>query len=1081
MLEDRTIDNTMEGAKKRIQDFYDYKTKDKNVLLGEQLDLEGLYNNLAIRLSHNKRPDFTPELGLKEIGASMKHLEECEAERKVALHAELNRQIRLVNLDEQHKARFEKLKAWVGEKESYLKTKEEISSVSQAQLHLRLLDAYDKESGALYESTVAQWKKLGEELTNQKYERTADLNARESEIDADFKHLQELSAAKRPVLQDDLARETFKENVRLKNQQHIEVHSQLVAWHGEKEAYLKNKEEISSVKEAKAQLSLLDGYGQEEKGITESSVAYLKQLGAEILAAKYETQYSSYTFENPDEVNARESDIDAKWQSLSDLSAEKRRVLDDDLARETFAERTRVNDVQHANAHAKFVGWYNEKEAYLKTKEAVNSVSEAQTQISILDGYEQEAKGVTDSSVASLKVLGAEILAAKYETQYSSYVFEKPEEIKTREQDVDSKLAHLSQLSAEKRSVLEDDLARETFAERTRVTNKQHINAYTKLVAWYSEKEAYLKKKEDVNSVSEAQTQLSLLDGYEQEEKGVTGSNVAFLKQLGEKILTAKYETQYSSYVFENPEEVKTRESDIASKWEALAQFKSEKRQILDDDLARENFADAVRTLNRNHIDKFNKLSAWVGDKKKYLNKKEDVGTVSEANTQLSVLETYESEKTRKTETNVAALKAQGAEIAAKKYETSYSSWVFEHPDEIKARESEIDAHWVELDELAAAKKSVLEADLARELEKERLRIEYAHLAGDFVQWSRDTAEDVAASHFGFTLHEVEAYRATLNREREAHSQAADEKKAAAEAVFKQGGDLGVTENIYTKVTLEELGQARESLAGGLAAVEEAYGKELARQQANDELCKQFGDLVDPFSKWIVDQKDTITQSKETLEAQLAFVDGKIATVDADGAALASIHQLEEEIKAKGITNNRHTNLSHKDVEVQYAQYKDFLGSKRKMLADEIEQEKLKGLTASDLKEIEDNFKQFDAGAKGFLDKRELKACLYSLGEEKTRAEIESIAKDHSAGGEGETVPFEGFKAYMVGVLGVSDTKEDILDGFAIINRSDELPGKLANLQIVLAEQDLKYIESTAPAVEGGIDFRAWTEDVFAR
>lgn len=74
----------MAGAKQRIQDFYDYKTKDKNVLLGEQLSLEGLFNNLAMRLAHNKRPDFVPPSGLTlaDVSAAILHLEECEQERR---------------------------------------------------------------------------------------------------------------------------------------------------------------------------------------------------------------------------------------------------------------------------------------------------------------------------------------------------------------------------------------------------------------------------------------------------------------------------------------------------------------------------------------------------------------------------------------------------------------------------------------------------------------------------------------------------------------------------------------------------------------------------------------------------------------------------------------------------------------------------------------------------------------------------------------------------------------------------------------------------------------------------------------
>ncbi len=64
ILEDRSIDDTMAGAKRRIEEFYNYKLKDKNVLLSNQLDLEALYNNLAMKLSYHKRPEFVPPHGL---------------------------------------------------------------------------------------------------------------------------------------------------------------------------------------------------------------------------------------------------------------------------------------------------------------------------------------------------------------------------------------------------------------------------------------------------------------------------------------------------------------------------------------------------------------------------------------------------------------------------------------------------------------------------------------------------------------------------------------------------------------------------------------------------------------------------------------------------------------------------------------------------------------------------------------------------------------------------------------------------------------------------------------------------------
>lgn len=66
------------------------------------------------------------------------------------------------------------------------------------------------------------------------------------------------------------------------------------------------------------------------------------------------------------------------------------------------------------------------------------------------------------------------------------------------------------------------------------------------------------------------------------------------------------------------------------------------------------------------------------------------------------------------------------------------------------------------------------------------------------------------------------------------------------------------------------------------------------------------------------------------------------------------------------------------------------------MLQNEIANEKLKGLSPEQIAEIEDNFKQFDEGS-GVLSKKQLKACLYSLGEERTRSQIDEITNQRGS------------------------------------------------------------------------------------
>jgi len=153
------------------------------------------------------------------------------------------------------------------------------------------------------------------------------------------------------------------------------------------------------------------------------------------------------------------------------------------------------------------------------------------------------------------------------------------------------------------------------------------------------------------------------------------------------------------------------------------------------------------------------------------------------------------------------------------------------------------------------------------------------------------------------------------------------------------------------------------------------------------------------------------------------------------------------------------------------------LEKKKNMLEGEIARNKLRGITPEQFNEIEANFKQFDADKSGNIDKRELKACLYSLGEEKSRAEVDQILKEF---GDGTKIKYEGFKELMIRTLGVSDTKDDIVNSFHLINRGDEV-ATIANMELVMDEPEIDYVKQTAPKAGAGYNYKAWTDDVFSR
>jgi hypothetical protein len=118
--------------------------------------------------------------------------------------------------------------------------------------------------------------------------------------------------------------------------------------------------------------------------------------------------------------------------------------------------------------------------------------------------------------------------------------------------------------------------------------------------------------------------------------------------------------------------------------------------------------------------------------------------------------------------------------------------------------------------------------------------------------------------------------------------------------------------------------------------------------------------LVEPFTKWIVDQKDKITASKGSLEDQLKYVEERIANLQKD-SKVKEITESNKKLDAAGITNNKYTTLTAKDVEVLWDIFQQFLHKKKTMLAEAIEHNKLRGVTPEQFAEIDVTFKRFDA------------------------------------------------------------------------------------------------------------------------
>ena len=277
------------------------------------------------------------------------------------------------------------------------------------------------------------------------------------------------------------------------------------------------------------------------------------------------------------------------------------------------------------------------------------------------------------------------------------------------------------------------------------------------------------------------------------------------------------------------------------------------------------------------------------------------------------------------TATSVAQLKSDGAAILADVYKTDLSEYSWEDPVGLKGREDDVDGKWGVLENHAATLKSDLDAALAREQEKERLRLLWTDLSGTFLRFNANNVSAASSSIFGYSLEEVKAFEAKMKSEDDATNATSASQKATYEKCWADMEAIGVKENAYCSETPDTLSASSAALQAALSERSDKYAVELARQIENDALCKEFADLVNSFSKWLSEEKDAVSKSSAPNDEQLAKVEALASDKVKQAEKLDPIKALEKKIEEKGIEQNNHTSLSSKDVEIQYDVWDFFL------------------------------------------------------------------------------------------------------------------------------------------------------------
>jgi Ca2+-binding EF-hand superfamily protein len=157
---------------------------------------------------------------------------------------------------------------------------------------------------------------------------------------------------------------------------------------------------------------------------------------------------------------------------------------------------------------------------------------------------------------------------------------------------------------------------------------------------------------------------------------------------------------------------------------------------------------------------------------------------------------------------------------------------------------------------------------------------------------------------------------------------------------------------------------------------------------------------------------------------------------------------------------------------------------KKELLEQQIEEKKKSGLTNEQIQEIKDNFEYFDKNKSGYLDKRELRGALTSLGEESSKAAVDQVLKTYDADGDGK-VDYKEFEKFMFTKLGDTNSIEEIKQSFEYITLQQDFIN-LEQLESVVNEvsfrsRHVQYLKKEMKPKKTGLDWPTWTKEVFDR
>ncbi|XP_008145120.2 alpha-actinin-3 [Eptesicus fuscus] len=521
--------------------------------------------------------------------------------------------------------------------------------------------------------------------------------------------------------------------------------------------------------------------------------------------------------------------------------------------------------------------------------------------------------------------------------------------------------------------------------------------------------------------------------------------------------------------------------SDIANAWRGLEQVEKGYEDWLLSEIRR---LQRLQHLAEKFQQKASLHEAWTRGKEEVLNQRDyESASLQEVRALIRRHEAFESD--------LAAHQDRVEHIAALAQELNELD--YHEAASVNSRCQAICDQWDNLGTLTQKRRDALER-MEKLLETiDQLQLEFARRAAPFNNWLDGAVEDLQDV---WLVHSVEETQSLLT----AHEQF---KATLPEADRERGAILGIQGEIqkicqtyglrpsltnpYITLSAQDINTKWDTVRKLVPHRDQMLQEELARQQANERLRRQFAAQANAIGPWIQGKMEEVGRlavgMAGSLEEQMAALrqqEQNIINYKNNIDRLEGDHQLLQESL---VFDNKHTVYGMEHIRVGWEQLLTSIARTINEVENQVLTRDAKGLSQDQLNEFRASFNHFDRKRNGMMEPDDFRACLISMGYDLGEVEfarIMTIVDPNAAG----VVTFQAFIDFMTRETAETDTTEQVVASFKILAGDKnyitpeelrrELPAEQAEYCI---RRMTPYKGSGVPA--GALDYMAFSSALY--